>query len=426
MATVDTAPDGFDAGVPVLGTPALVLIHATVPDSLASGTPDLGLPVIIILYEVWPFRPLLPIQETLEWLTDVLPSRTGEQRIALRSSARQMFAFGSRLTDAQFAKARTLAIRRAHSPIGVPAWVEETTTAAVTAGDTTIAIDTTAGDWRVNEGIVIYQDSDTYETALVTAVAVDQLTLLGPVAGTYTRPSILPMRNALAIEGYQVRRDKAFTDVSAKLQVFDNVTLAGDAGYPQYQSLDVVTEKPALIADVSESIVRAAEYVDNGFGPIAVETLLNYADFGQTISFHENRGSDLWRRRCWIHSLNGKQKAFWLPTFNQDLLLQSTIGSAATVVTVKSIGHVGYYAGKHVMILLNDGTRFFRAINSASKSGGNDLLTISSAIGQSVAVADIALFCFISKVRLNSDVVTIDHQFELASSVSIPVTEVPA
>ncbi|TGT72903.1 hypothetical protein EN802_13570 [bacterium M00.F.Ca.ET.159.01.1.1] len=426
MATVDVSPSGFDAGAPVLDSPAVVLIINVVPQGFDAGAPDLAHVDLLILYQLWPFRPEIPTQETLEWLTDMLPSYTGEQRIALRPAPRQTFAYSFKLKPPALAKAKAFAQRRIGTPLSIPVWIEQQDVGPIDSADTTIACDTTWGDWRIGVGVMIWSDYETFTTAIITDVADDLLTLLGPVGMSFSRAVIAPIRSALAIEGIQARRDTTYADASGKFQSLDNVFLEGDAGYPTYLGLDVLDESPKLIADINETIVRASEYVDNGFGPVIAEHLTTYPDFGQSLGFHEFRGARLWRRRVWLHSLMGKQKAFWLPSFNMDLALQATIGATDTVITVKSVGPASFYGGRQIAIFLKNGTKFFRQINSAATAGANDNLTISSALGQSVAVADIGVLCFMSKVRLNADAVTLDHQFEDASTVSVPVTEVPA
>ncbi|RLP22270.1 hypothetical protein [Mesorhizobium sp. YM1C-6-2] len=428
MATVNvTSADLTLAAhiVPAVKTALDYLLH---PADLVMDEIEFTDPNYVILREPWPFRPLLPVTETIETLTDILSARTGEQRIALRKAPRQFFSYAVRTTPARFSRAKDYARRRAGTPVGVPVWIEGISLAGdVGAADTTIAIDTTRGDWRVDGGVLIWESPERYARCRISAIADDMLTLLGPVGGDFIRPTILPLRSALPYEGFQVLRDTTYQDISAKFQVIDNIWLDEDAGYDQYEDLDVISETPKLVSDIAESIVRAAEYVDNGFGPIVVETVRDYVDFGQTLSFHEWRGAALWRRRCWIHSLNGKQKPFWLPSFNADLSLQATIGAAATTITVASISpDVDSYAGQHVMILLTNGTKFYREILGAAPAGFNDVLTISSALGQSVAAADVALFCFMSKVRLSADSVEIRHEFDDASIVSIPVIETPA
>ena len=123
-----------------------------------------------------------------------------------------------------------------------------------------------------------------------------------------------------------------------------------------------------------------------------------------------------------------REKNFAIPSFcyYKDLELQASFLAAATTIVVKSIAPTGFYLNKHIMFRLTNGTRYFREITNASgPSGGNDTLTIA-ALGVNVAPTDIAMLSFITLVRLDSDVVEIDHSYELCSVVSIPVMEVPA
>ncbi|TGS78073.1 hypothetical protein EN818_31410, partial [Mesorhizobium sp. M3A.F.Ca.ET.175.01.1.1] len=100
-------------------------------------------PDLLILYQLWPFRPEIPAQETLEWFTDILSSRTGEQRIALRSAPRQIFAYSFRLKPPMLGKAKAFAQRRIGAPLSIPVWIEQQDVGDIGSADTTIACDTT-------------------------------------------------------------------------------------------------------------------------------------------------------------------------------------------------------------------------------------------------------------------------------------------
>jgi hypothetical protein len=377
--------------------------------------------------ELWPFRPELGCTETLEWYSEVLGSRTGEQRLSLRYAPRQMFQYATRLLDGQqFARARAFMRRNAAEPLYVPVWGEQVAYGVVGSGDDVLTFDTSWGDWRVGSFLVVWQSDTQYAVCEIAAVTPTDITLTDDVGLAFVAAFIVPIRTALTMTGFNVSRGKVHSDVSAAFTVVDNIDLAANyvSSYEQYQSLDVMTDPPVLITDVAETIVRSADYIDSALGLIAVETERNYVDFGQTITYHDER-FDLWKRRLWLHALRGKQNIFWFPTFNQDLVLQATVAGASTTVSVASIGPASLYIDKHVMILKTNGTRYFRKItNAAAAGGGVDNLTISSSLGTILTVADVAMFSFMSLVRLDSDSVDISHSYELCSTISIPITEV--
>ncbi|TIV38218.1 MAG: hypothetical protein E5V96_25210, partial [Mesorhizobium sp.] len=356
---------------------------------------------MVLIYEPWPFRPDVGASETLESLTDLMQSYTEEQRIALRKAPRQNPRYTVRLDPPQFSQAKDFARRRAGTQISIPIWWQGVRMAGnVSAADTEISIDTTLGDWRVGGRLIVWQSEDNYALSLITAVAVDKVTLLAPIGADFTAPTIVPVRVARPVEGFNISRARKLSvDVTARFQVEDNVKLTGDAGYPQYQSIDVLTEPTARVSDISENIVQAGEYQDNGFGIVPLERQREYVDYGQAIAFLEEGLAAVWRRYVWMHARHGRRKPFWLPSFNPDLKLMATIGAADTVIAVRRAALPAGYLGRHIMIELKNGTRYFRQIVAAARVGDTDQLTLNTSLGAAVSAAQILWFCYLSKVR---------------------------
>ncbi|RWE48538.1 MAG: hypothetical protein EOS79_08360 [Mesorhizobium sp.] len=433
MATVALSTGNLDAGTPDLPSLHLGLIHHLSTGNLDAGAPDLESPEMVLIYEPWPFRPDVGASETLESLTDLMQSYTEEQRIALRKAPRQNPRYTVRLDPPQFSQAKDFARRRASTQISIPIWWQGVRIAGnVSAADTEISIDTTLGDWRVGGRLIVWQSEDNYALSLITAVAVDKVTLLAPIGADFTVPTIVPVRVARPVEGFNISRARKLSvDVTARFQVEDNVKLTGDAGYPQYQSIDVLTEPTARISDISENIIQAGEYQDNGFGIVPLERQREYVDYGQAIAFLEEGLAAVWRRYVWMHARNGRRKPFWLPSFNSDLKLMAPIGAADTVITVKRAALPAGYIGRHVMIELKNGTRYFRQIVAAARVGDTDQVTLNTSLGGAVSSSQILWFCYLSKVRLDADAVTFNfvasgRDKPLVATVSVPVMEVPS
>lgn len=379
--------------------------------------------------EVWPFRPLQGCIETLEFFSEVLESYTGEQRIALRSAPRQNFDYSHRFaTNRELAIARAIARQNVNQEIYVPVWPEETRNLGVIgSGDDSIAFDTSYADYRVGGFAMIFNGFENYVVSEISAIDSGLLTFTDVIGTDFSNASIIPIRRAFSVNGYNVNRQATYSDVSVQYMMRDNIDLFDSyvSPYPQFNSKDVITDRPVLFEAVSENLVRAAEYIDNGFGLVTLEPVKNYTDFGQTVSFYETRGENLWNRRLWIHSLRGKQKSFYLPTFNNDLELQSNISGVATTISVKSIAPVNYYLNKSIMIWTNSGNRYFRDITNAVEDGENVTLTISSSLGVAVSVSNVKMISFVTLNRLNSDQIQIRHSFHTGAIISIQTMEVP-
>lgn len=432
MATVALSTGNLDSATPDLPSLHLGLIHHLSTGNLDAGAPDLASPEMVLLYEPWAFRPDVGASDTLESLTELLQSYTEEQRIKLRRAPRQNPRYTVRLDPPQFSQAKDFARRRAGTRICIPIWWQGIRLAGnVSAADTEISIDTTAGDWRVGGRLIVWQGEDNYALSLITAVASDSVTLLAPIGVDFTTPTVAPVRVARPVEGFSISRARKLSvDVTARFQVEDNVKLEGNAGYPQYQSIDVLTEPTARVSDISENIVQAGEYQDNGFGLVELERQREYVDYGQSIAFLEEGTAAVWRRYIWVHARNGKQKPFWLPSFNSDLKLLAPIGAADTVITVKRAALPAGYLGRHVMIELKNGTRYFRQIVNAARVGDTDEVTLNTSLGAAVSASQILWFCYLSKVRLDADAVTFNFvasgRGPLIATLSVPVMEVPA
>lgn len=378
--------------------------------------------------ELWPFRPNVGTSEILEWLTEILTSRTGEQRIALRPVPRQIFAYTATLEQHDFSRAKQFARKNANQLIKIPVWVESVMYGGTLADiDTAINFDTTTSDYRVGEDILIWESNSRYSSVEIATVSPTGVTLAAAIGITLVNPVLTPVRVAWATDGFTLNRGEPnIVNVSSRFQVNQNVAYESEIIYPQYQSLDVVTEETLMVSDITENLVRAAEYIDNGFGPVEQEPYFNYTNFGQMLGFVEDNATELWERRTWLHSLKGKQKAFWIPSFNQDFVLVSNVSAVSVNLSVNSIGELANYIDRHIMIELFNGTRFFREITNAANGVGDiDILTIDSNLGQIVNTTDVKYFCFITKVRLNSDSVQIDYLETGISTIAIPITEVP-
>ena len=397
------------------------------PSDLDTPPPELDALVLLILYAAWPFRINTASSETLEWLTNVLVGYTGEQRLALRDAPRQRFSYQHTLEPHDFTRAKDYARQNRYA--SVPVWFERTlVSGSIASAATEIVFDTADADYRAGGAIVIWESTDKSTVKLIDSVEATKVVLASAVGIDFTDPFVAPARIGIIVDGLTINRLSTFAvTCSMNFLIIDNADLAADVGYVQYQSLDVMTESTVVVGSVSENIVNTSEFIDSGLGMVVVEPNKDYTDFKQTLGFFEQGKAAVWRRKQWLHSLKGKQKAFWLPSFMDDLVLLVTIGAADVVVTVERLGLPAGLVGRHIMIELLDGTRYFREITVAVEGGVDEAyITIDSSLGAIVTAAEIRRFSFISKVRLETDRVEIKYRASDIAEISIPVTEVPA
>lgn len=377
---------------------------------------------------LWPFVPDTGYDETMEWKTDLLDSFNNEQRLALREAPRQTFSHKFLLDEQQFSRAKAISTQWAHRVYGIAVWDEVTPLLnGLTAGSSFIAFDTANADYRDDDLIMLWA-SDTNLAALeITTVTPTGVNLKLPLDKNWPKCYIAPLRFARTLSGVEYgRAANKYITAKAQFLVTQNKDLGDNGSFPTYRGKPVMTDRSAVVGDLSEKIVRTIDMFDNGSGPIQIDIASNWVRFMQTISFIKNNKADVWKLRKWIHARRGKQRAFWLPSWNRDLVILQDVASTASSITVSPIGYPLYYTVKDIMIQLLNGTRIFARVTSGSTDNdGNEALSLSAQIGTAFATTDIDFVCFMSHVRFDTDLVTFNHRDVGQVSTSIALAETP-
>ena len=189
---------------------------------------------------------------------------------------------------------------------------------------------------------------------------------------------------------------------------------------PIYLGRPVQTDPSLTRSPITASLRRAVEYVDNGFGPVVVEPLRDLFERGEAITLKAQGAAERWALRRWLWSLRGRQTSFWLPTWGRELQLRAAMTSGSTQMRVAPIAELAAYVGRAILLEMPSGLRF-RTINAAVADGADHRLTLSSSLGEPVAIG--TKVHFLTLVRSDADRIEIRHG-AVASEVTVPVLEV--
>lgn len=374
---------------------------------------------------LWPYPPLTPVSETLEFYTDVLRTYSAEQRIALRAAPRQMFNYASILSASDMARAENLIRTDASQDWYLPIWHEGARVADLAATDTAISITTSWADYRASGYALIWESNTKAQVVTVSSLNSSTLTLSGQIGTAYTAPFVCPVRTAYVDGIFDVSpADRTHGRVSANFVVRDNLDLSNNE-YGSYQSLRVITTPPLVTKSYGHQLGQRFDYVDSRLGVVSSVADRDYLDAISSVTFNDQGAEARFRRRRWLHAMRGGSTAFWLPSFREDLTVTSTITSASTSLVVAATNDADGYTGRRILILLKDGTSFYRQINSIGTITATVTLTLSSALGQTVTPAEIELVCFMGKVRLESDQVQMMHDAAGYTDTTITAIETP-
>lgn len=380
------------------------------------------------MLELWPFPAAQEITEVLEWRTDVLQSQAGEQRIALRSRPREIVTFQHRCDALGMARAAELVRAGFAAEWRVPLWhMAVQPTGDVAQGATEIAADTSAADFRAGDAVAIAVDGREASLAEIAAIEADRLILIEPLttqlpAATVAaqRVSIAPVRaGVLSAPVEIVRRRQNDGMITATFLLRHSPDLTAPV-LPTYLGRPVQTDPSLTRSPITASFRRAVEYVDNGFGPVVAEPLRDLFERGEAITLKAQVAAERWALRRWLWSLRGRQTSFWLPTWGRELQLRAAMTSGSTMMRVAPVAELLAYVGRAILLEMPSGFRF-RTINAAVVEGSDHRLTLSSSLGEPVAIS--TKVHFLTLVRSDADRIEIRHG-AVGSEVTLPVVEV--
>jgi hypothetical protein len=377
---------------------------------------------------LWPFPAAESVSEVLEWRTDVLQARAGEQRIALRSLPREIVTFKHRCDALAMVRAAELARAGFAWDWLVPLWhLALQPTMDIAQGDSEVLLDTGLSDFRAQGLAALTVDGGDGVLVAIDAIQADRLILAEPLILTVSattvaarRITVAPVRAGVLCAGIEIeRRRQNDGTVSATFLLRDAPDRTAPV-LPSYLGYPVQTDPSLTRAPLTASLRRAVEYVDNGFGPVVIEPQRDVFERGETITLKAQGPAERWALRRWLWSLRGRQASFWLPTWGRELQLQAAMTSGSAQMRVAPVAELTAYVGRKVLLEMPGSPRF-RTITAAVAEGASHRLTISSNLGEPVPAG--TKVHFLTLVRSDSDRIEIQHG-TLASEVTLPVVEV--
>ena len=371
--------------------------------------------------DLWPFPVRQPVSEFLEWNTDTLITEAAEQRIALRTVPRSILTVSHLLNAGDLARAAELARAGLVDTWTVPLWhLARPATAPIDAADLTVFVDAGEATFEAPGQAVTAADGGEAYLVAVSAVLPDWLELAAPAGVSLVHPIVAPVGIGFLTRPLEIdRRRQGLGTVTATFTLQDATDMSASS-YPAHLGLDVLTDPAVLRQPLAESIAQSVEYIDNGFGPIVIEPVLTHVQRRSTIALVD-RGAARWTRRRWLHGLRGRQRAFWLPTWGRELVLQAEVTPSATSVIVAATADPGVWIGRHVMFDVASGP-VFREITNAVYDALGIRLTIA-APGKTIPIT--TPIHLLTRVRLDTDRIELEH-FADRTEFAASLIEIPA
>jgi len=369
-----------------------------------------------VITELSRYHPETRYVEQLEWRTDIPKGADGSgQRLATRVPPRQRIEMRFLIrTPKESARVQALLHGYARYPWGLPLWHDlQVTHATLAAGSTTVAIDTTAGDWQADDLALLWQ-ADQYEVTVIESIAASQLTLKLPLQRTFSgKTLVMPYRRArLYGPAIRERYRGGGAILAMPLETIGNNRITGHAAASSYDGMEVLTTPAYLPQGVYDERHNPDLIVVDGLtGGVDTEKVSDFNVTDQPHIFVASTAAEAYELRQFLHDKRGRQKKFLVPTFARDFTLTRAIGAADLTIYVANIGlYQGMGASnamREYIALRVGGTVYVRRVTAiAEVDSDEESLTVDAAFGVAAATDD--LLCWTDQCHLASDTVDIE------------------
>lgn len=365
--------------------------------------------------------------ETLEFRTDVLRRQDGtEQRIAARAHPRQRFNLTFRADELDRRLLDLLLFEWQSRVFALPLFHEFMELAvAVTGGaSATITVDTTDfRDLRVGGLAAVFLDNRTFDILTVQSFTPTSITFTSAVQNSYAVGDlVMPVRTAtVAATVRSPRFQSQLRDYTFDFTVTDNSTgaLTGDvtpfSSYAGRVLLDDCNLLDQGGGQLNDSYVQRLVVIDNEVG---VVTQVGAWDTNRHVSmkgFLMKTFEQIHQVRRLLIALRGQQVSFWLPTFDDDIVITQAITSGTDQMVIENIDYTRFAQNREprrtVRLTFTDGTTEINEIQSSVEtSDTEETLTMVSNWTQTRTPAEIVRTEFVEGTRFATDEFRFQHR----------------
>ena len=364
-------------------------------------------------HPLWPFPANWTgaVNETLEWLTDIMTSPTGaEQRRALRPYPRRTVDFDVALFNTERAYADNLLETYGGGRWWLPLWHEPYLPApTINAGATSIIIPTPNKiQW---DAAVIWVSPFECRLVEVRNATSTRIVLDNPLPKSFTNAVVYPAVVAQITDQPRFTKvnDSTWTgEMRFELHDEDPKTLAAPVAN-SYLGFPVLSLAPNESDRLDVSYERMLETLDNKTAhPVYLDTAgrpFPLCKYSWMITGRQATRDF----EAFLKGLCGRAKPIWVPTFHQDFEVVSVAGN---ILTVRNCGYVqtgGPRREKQYLCVQTLTGPVYRRITATSVSGGNEVLTLTGSIPGGASPDQIIQVSFMSLMRLNSDTLQLEH-----------------
>ena len=358
------------------------------------------------------------ITETLEWLTDVQQSVSGQQlRVVDRETPRRSWEFDIATggTERQLMESALHAVRG--RTWALPMWVDQSFLAApLESGSTSVPLTTAGLDFEAGKLAMLRRSASDYELVQIDLVENDALTFANATINRWPAGTALyPCRLARITDTPSLTR--ASSDVITSTLRFQSAEpCPWDATPPAatYRGIPVLEARTNEASAPTAGPDRQLQILDGDVGAQQVDDVTGLPWSTQSHAWWLAGRAARAAQRSQLYWMAGRANALWLPSWADDVTLTETIGAGSTVMKVARCGITQYAAGtpgrQHLRFERADGSVEYRAVTAASVlDTDTEELTLDTPLTAALDPAGVRQISWMMLATLGSDSVEIDH-----------------
>jgi len=374
------------------------------------------LTIIATVSETFNLIPDVPVNETWEYLTEILTAYDGtEQRISLRRNPRRNMEFSVEIIDLQQRREQyELLFKNTGIQAIIPAYQHATRITQTTSiGGSRLYFDASKTQMRVNESIAIINiKTQEAQVSKVTAIYSDGVDIGSAVGQDIDSLNYVYPCHAMIIQNNSSITMQTITGrMDIRAEGFSQPSLSrpgASVSIDVVDGLNVMRIRPLSSAD--ELFGNRADIIDFDTG---LKAILRKADPHPTLSGNRSflikrydRSEDEDYMREFIDQARGAQKAWLMPTWLPDLTLApiATPDPLEGTLIINEVNYPSlffpYPTWQYIMIQYGTLAPTFHKVTAASvREDGYVDLSFTPSLGSDPLVSDITSISFMLKVR---------------------------
>ena len=212
--------------------------------------------------------------------------------------------------------------------------------------------------------------------------------------------------------------------ISIGFNFIDNLSFGSGTTPTQFLGEDLYTDETLLGESLDDPYSTRIDVLDYETGPFSQFSPWKYVKKKRTLKYVLQGMSEINTFRKWLHRRAGRQKPFWIPSFEDDLRVSQTTLISNSILIYDDNYLTFSSERKHICIFFTDGTFVIRTINSAAQQ---DAIQTNLQLDTTLGGIDPSLIrgiSYLSLRRLDTDKVDLNWLSNRVVIADIPIIEI--